>query len=95
MINNNRSAHLNNLNHRSCLTEVSVLADILQICKGSHFMVLDPVVTDGPLPKPYVQLASKKKVSLHLQLLQPYENPPHLLRALLVLPRFLQKELKD
>ncbi|XP_039285786.1 mediator of RNA polymerase II transcription subunit 17 isoform X1 [Nilaparvata lugens] len=46
---------------RSALTEVCVLADVLQIAKEKRYMVLDPVPQEPPETKPITQVYARKK----------------------------------
>jgi len=49
------------------LTEVTVLCDVLSICKDKRYLVLDPVQQEPNDIKPIVALVAKKKVCfIHL-----------------------------
>lgn len=51
--------------HRSALTEVCVLADVLSVAKQKRYMILDPVPQNEPMPQPkdIAQIYARKKVS--------------------------------
>ena len=47
---------------RQALTEVTVLYDVLNVCKDKRYLVLDPVSQEPNEIKPITALVAKKKV---------------------------------